>query len=74
MSVSELAEQLFVAQPTISHHLAILRRANLVTVRREGRWRFYRANPACVMECCGAILARFTSPLTTIAKAISDDG
>ncbi len=61
MSVSELTEHLSVTQPTISHHLAILRRADLVRSRREGRQRFYRANPACVVECCGELLTRFST-------------
>ncbi len=28
-------------QPKVSRHLAILRRAGLVDVRSEGRWKFY---------------------------------
>jgi len=60
MSVSELTEHMSVTQPTISHHLAILRRADLVRPRREGRQRFYRLNPACVVECCGEMLACFS--------------
>lgn len=59
MNVSELCEHLTVHQPTISHHIAVLRRAGLVTARREGRWIYYRANPACVEECSDEILARF---------------
>ena len=46
MSVNELTMHLAVNQPTISHHLALLRRANLVLARREGKHVFYRANPA----------------------------
>jgi DNA-binding transcriptional ArsR family regulator len=46
-------------QPTISHHLTLLRNANLVTARHDGKYVFYRANPACVSECCGEILSRF---------------
>ena len=59
MSVNEVQEHFAVTQPTISHHLAMLRRANLVTARHEGRQTFYRANPSCVAECCGEILGRF---------------
>jgi len=59
MSVSELKEHFAVTQPTISHHLAWLRQANLVLTRRAGKQVFYRANPACVAECCGEILRRF---------------
>jgi len=59
MSMSELKEHFAVTQPTISHHLALLRQANLVLTRRAGKQVFYRANPACVAECCGEILRRF---------------
>ena len=59
MSVSELHEHFTTTQPTLSHHLAVLRRANLVSARHAGRQTFYRANPACVGECCNEILQRF---------------
>lgn len=32
-------------QPTVSRHLAMLRKYGLVTVRKEGRWSFYRRAP-----------------------------
>ncbi len=32
-------------QPKISRHLAYLRRAGLVTARREGKWMHYRIEP-----------------------------
>ncbi len=59
MSVSELNEHFVTTQPTLSHHLAILRRVNLVTARHEGRQTFYRANPNCVSECCVELLRQF---------------
>lgn len=59
MNVSEVCERLPLTQPTVSHHLAILHRANLVTSRREGKHVIYRASPACVVECCSEILNRF---------------
>lgn len=59
MNESDIVAHLELTQPTISHHLSLLRRANLVTARREGKYVFYRANPACVTECCGEILNRF---------------
>lgn len=33
-------------QPTISHHLKVLREAGLVTAERRGTWGFYRLHPA----------------------------
>lgn len=34
-----------VGQPTISHHLRVLREAGLVTAERHGTWGFYRLAP-----------------------------
>ena len=59
MSESDFVAELDLKQPTISHHLAVLRNANLVLTRSEGKYVFYRANPACVTECCGEIMNRF---------------
>ncbi len=33
------------SQPTISHHLKVLRQAGLVNVSRGGVWAYYAANP-----------------------------
>ena len=37
-----LVEILKISQPKISRHLAYLRRARVVTARREGKWMHYR--------------------------------
>lgn len=34
------------AQPTVSHHLKVLREAGLVTAEKQGLWVHYRLNPA----------------------------
>ncbi|MCA1481686.1 helix-turn-helix transcriptional regulator, partial [Bradyrhizobium sp. NBAIM08] len=44
-AVSELTARFDVSQPAISQHLAALRSAGLVSVRREGRYVYYRINP-----------------------------
>lgn len=46
MSVSELKADFPVSQPAISQHLAVLRGAGLVRERREGRYAYYRVDPA----------------------------
>lgn len=35
-----------VAQPTVSHHLRVLREAGWVTAERRGSWVYYALNPA----------------------------
>ncbi len=37
-----------VGQPTVSHHLRVLREAGAVTSERRGNWIFYRLDPATV--------------------------
>lgn len=43
-----------VAQPTVSHHLRVLREAGIVTSERRGTWIFYRLTPGAA-ERLGAI-------------------
>ena len=40
--VCSVVERLKTNQPKVSRHLAYLRRAGLVTTRREGKWVHYR--------------------------------
>jgi ArsR family transcriptional regulator len=43
--VCHLQSELPYAQPRISKHLAVLRRAGLVRAERRGSWAFYTLNP-----------------------------
>lgn len=72
MSVSELQTHFDLSQPTISHHLAVLRRARLVLARREGKYVYYRANPDCVAKQCQEILTRFRIGAERLEKTNSD--
>jgi ArsR family transcriptional regulator, arsenate/arsenite/antimonite-responsive transcriptional repressor len=40
--------ELGLSQPTVSHHLRVLREAGLVEARRRGTWAFYRLLPEAV--------------------------
>jgi ArsR family transcriptional regulator len=57
MCVGELGEHFAITQPTLSHHLAVLRETNLVVSHRSGRQIRYRANPTCIVQCAFEILA-----------------
>jgi DNA-binding transcriptional ArsR family regulator len=61
LSVTKIVEQLSVTQPTVSHHLAILREAGLVNVREEGKQTFYRLDQRRITLCCGRLRANFES-------------
>ena len=58
-SVGTLAEEIGVTQPTVSHHLAILRDTGLVHSRHEGKQTFYTLNQERVVFCCGQIMQVF---------------
>lgn len=45
LCVCDILDAFTISQPAISHHLAILRQAEIVLVRKEGKWVFYRLNP-----------------------------
>jgi DNA-binding transcriptional ArsR family regulator len=49
-----------VGQPTVSHHLKVLREAGVVTSERRGQWIFYRLDPAVAERL--ATLARDLVP------------
>lgn len=59
LSVSEIVEKLDVSQPTVSHHLAILRDAGLVNIREEGKQTFYTLNQNRLVFCCGQLMVKF---------------
>src|SRR5512134_1445274 len=63
LSVNEIVEKLNVShpisQPTVSHHLAILRDAGLVNIREEGKQTFYQLNQKKITLCCGRLMANF---------------
>ncbi len=59
VSVTELTERIGLSQPTISHHLAILREAALVDSRSEGKQTFYTLNQKRMAVCCGQLLTVF---------------
>jgi DNA-binding transcriptional ArsR family regulator len=52
-----------VSRPAISQHLAVLKEANLVTERRDGTRRLYRANPVTMAELRAFLDDHWTSKL-----------
>jgi ArsR family transcriptional regulator, arsenate/arsenite/antimonite-responsive transcriptional repressor len=46
----DIEQRVNLAQPTVSHHMRILEKANLVVVQREGHWRWYRRNERLLSE------------------------
>ena len=65
MCVGDMVESLRAPQPRISRHLAYLRKAKLVVVRKTGLWKHYSLAPAktafhkklleCLEKCFGEV-------------------
>jgi ArsR family transcriptional regulator len=53
--VCHITDRFNVSQPTISHHLKILREAGLLTVSRLGTWAYYAVDPRGVERLQGAL-------------------
>jgi len=48
-----------VSQPTVSHHLKILKNAGLVRVKRRGKQVFYLIDQECMAEGCCQVAESF---------------
>lgn len=59
MSVGHLVERFDLSQPTMSHHLGVLKNAGLVNDRRAGQFVFYTINRNWLSECCSDYLSHF---------------
>jgi ArsR family transcriptional regulator, arsenate/arsenite/antimonite-responsive transcriptional repressor len=53
--VCNLTETFDLSQPTISHHLKILREAGLVEASRRGTWAYYRLVPDAIAALRAAL-------------------
>jgi ArsR family transcriptional regulator len=58
LCVSDIVAAFQMSQPTISHHLNILKQFGLVVSRKEGKRVFYALDHDNVIECCGKLIAK----------------
>jgi DNA-binding transcriptional ArsR family regulator len=61
MNVGEIVSHFELTQPTVSHHLGLLRRAGVVLARREGKHVYYRANRCCLDSCTRRLIEPFVA-------------
>jgi len=59
MCVAVVARHFTMTQPSVSHHLRILKDAGLVTAEKRGKEVYYRIEPSELRRCCGAFFANF---------------
>ena len=55
LCASDIEERIPLSQPTISHHMAILKKAGLVEAQKLGQWMWYRRNESALREFARAL-------------------
>src|SRR5262249_8009399 len=69
--VCHIHDSLALPQPTVSRHLAYLRRAGLVDVRRDGVWMHYQV-PRSLNPAVQSVLTATIEALTSVPKTAED--
>lgn len=72
-SAGEIAAEFDVTFGAVSQHLAILRTAGFVDVRREGRHRWYRTNQAALGPLRDGLESMWAAKLDQLAAAVEED-
>ena len=70
-NVTELTEALDIAQPTVSHHLRILRERGLVTAERDGTSIYYSIGDPRILEAIEVLRGFVADLLTDRATAVT---
>lgn len=69
LSAGEIAERFDVTFGAVSQHLKVLRDSGLVTLRQEGKKRFYRADRAAMGPLADYLQSMWAARLDTLAEA-----
>ena len=69
VAASDIAAHFDVTRSAISQHLAVLKEANLVSERREGTRRYYRARPETMNELRAFLDDYWTTGLNRLRDA-----
>jgi len=73
-SVQQLASILELKEPTVSHHLAVLKQLDLVRLRADGNFRWYRLNEEVLGKISRAVFSRDSiASLAVSAEARSSE-
>jgi DNA-binding transcriptional ArsR family regulator len=69
-SAGDIASHFDVSRPAISQHLTVLRTAGLVTERRDGARRLYRADREAIAELQASLQAFWGGSLVTLKEEV----
>jgi DNA-binding transcriptional ArsR family regulator len=71
-SVQQLASILGLKEPTVSHHLTVLRQLDLVKMRADGNFRWYRLNEEVLGRISRAVFSR--ESIANLAMSVESGG
>ena len=55
MCACDIEQKVGLSQPTVSHHMSVLRKAGLVEAEKFGQWMWYRRNEKALKEFTQAL-------------------
>lgn len=67
--VCDLSDSFDLSQPTISHHLKVLRSAGLLDCERRGTWVYYWVVPSALQQLSAVLLVESTMTVPAQAQA-----
>jgi DNA-binding transcriptional ArsR family regulator len=70
LSAGEIAAHFDVSWPAVSQNLNVLREAGLVSERRDGRRRLYRAQPRALGPLAAALRQMWATELRTLKREV----
>jgi DNA-binding transcriptional ArsR family regulator len=70
LSAGEIASHFDVSWPAVSQNLNVLREAGLVSERREGRRRLYRAEPGALGPLATALKEMWKADLASLKREV----
>ncbi len=72
LAAGEIAARFDVSWPAISQNLQVLRKAGLVTERREANRRLYRADPAALGSLRAALEEMWAADLDRLGRVVKE--
>lgn len=73
MCICELIDELGLSQSAVSHHMKILKQADLVNDRRDGKWTFYSINKAGFEKYFEGMQEKFFIPISGYTYEMKTD-
>lgn len=73
MCICELIDELGLSQSAVSHHMKILKQADLVNDRRDGKWTFYSINKDGFATHLAGLQENFVIPIAAYTYEVRQE-